>query len=55
MMVCENNLCIYQQNNTCLLDYIELDTQGQCRECIYPSFDEQALEQIKEAYRKRGL
>ena len=34
-MKCENIFCVYQKNDECILEEIELDILGQCRECIY--------------------
>ena len=46
-MNCENYLCIYENNGTCVLDEIELDIQGQCKECIYVNLSDNDLKQIK--------
>ena len=47
-MECENELCIYQRDDKCLLDKISLDYQGMCNECIYVSLDEAMLKELKE-------
>ena len=46
-MNCENFLCIYQNKGACTLKNIELDIQGQCKECIYINIDEKDLESLK--------
>lgn len=47
IMTCENYLCIYQQNNECTLDKIELDIQGSCQECVYISPSNDVLDREK--------
>ena len=34
-MNCENYFCIYQNNEKCILDEIEIDISGVCASCIY--------------------
>ena len=46
-MKCENHFCIYENAGFCLLEYIELDTQGQCKECIYVNIEEEKLKALK--------
>ena len=48
-MVCHNRLCIYQKNDICILNIIELDIN----ECIYPNLPEYILETEKEKARER--
>ncbi len=50
-MKCENNFCIYENNGVCLLNHIELDIQGQCKECIYVNVEDDELEIMKEKSR----
>lgn len=50
VMKCENLFCIYQSDDNCLLEHIDLDIQGQCKECIYPDIDEEYLKKLKEKY-----
>ena len=50
-LYCENNFCIYEQNGNCVLDYIEIDTLGHCRECIILSIDESIVEELKKEKR----
>ncbi len=51
-MNCLNNFCIYQKDNECMLDEIELDINGCCEECIYANIPPQILEYEKEKLRK---
>ncbi len=46
-MRCENQFCIYHNNDSCVLDDIELDIAGQCQSCIYISLSEKELNKIK--------
>ncbi len=46
-MKCENNFCIYQTNDKCILDKVSIDSLGMCTECIYPDIDEKTLNQAK--------
>ena len=50
-MKCENCFCIYEENGFCRLESVELDIQGQCKECIYLSIDENILKKLKEKER----
>ena len=52
-MVCLNEFCIYQKENNCLLDTVELDSNGHCQECIYPNIPPQILEYEKEKLRNK--
>ncbi len=47
-MNCALTLCIYQLNNKCTLDSIEIDETGSCSSCIYINTDYINLETIKE-------
>ena len=40
-------MCIYQNNEKCELDYIELDPVGSCRECIRIDIDKKIAEKLK--------
>ena len=51
-MVCLNKFCIYQKNDKCLLEVIELDINGCCEECIYADIPPQILEYEKEKLKK---
>ncbi len=52
-MECLNNFCIYQKDDECMLDEIELDTNGTCVSCIYPDIPPQILKYEKDKLRKR--
>lgn len=47
-MTCENNYCIYWDNDTCILDEIELDHLGMCASCILVSIPEDILNELRE-------
>lgn len=49
MLLCENDLCIYWQNERCILSNISLDTVGRCRECILVSLPEAKLKKLRGA------
>lgn len=46
-MKCENRFCIYENEGFGLLECIELDTQGQCKECICINIEEDKLKELK--------
>ncbi len=46
-MRCENYLCLYEENGGCILREIELDVQGQCKQCIYLDIAETELQRAK--------
>ena len=46
-MTCENYFCIYQKNNKCILNKIELDVLGQCKDCINIDIPFNYLERLK--------
>ncbi len=46
-MLCENRFCIYEKDGCCKLDFVELDIQGMCKDCIYPDLDVKTLENLK--------
>ncbi len=50
---CKNYLCIYQENNLCILDEVSINASGQCNECIHINPDWQLLDQIKRDKRKK--
>lgn len=52
-MECENELCIYQKDNNCILSSIKIDALGHCQECIHPHFSKKLLEYKKEELRKK--
>ena len=47
-MTCENIFCIYQRNNQCILEKINLDIMGACADCIYVDTDQKTLMELKE-------
>lgn len=52
-MKCENEFCIYQENDECVLEEVSLDIIGQCTECIYVDLNKEVLISEKEKLRKR--
>ncbi len=46
-MKCENCFCVYEYDGSCLLEHIELDIQGQCKECVYINIEDTALTTAK--------
>jgi len=46
-MKCENIFCVYQKNDECILEEIELDILGQCRECIYIDLSDDIINEQK--------
>ena len=46
-MLCENSLCIYQENNICLLDDISISEGGVCESCILVNFPAKTTAKIK--------
>lgn len=44
---CENGFCVYEYEGSCLLDHIELDSQGQCKECVYIHIEKEDLQKAK--------
>ena len=47
-MKCDNEFCIYETNGHCVLEEIELDITGQCKDCIYVTINEKILNSAKE-------
>lgn len=43
-MRCENRYCIYWEEESCVLDEISLDYQGQCSARILVAVDDEILE-----------
>lgn len=53
-MRCENFFCIYNEEEKCLLDEIELDICGLCKSCIYVNIDRsEIVKRKKEQLEKR--
>ncbi len=46
-MVCENFLCLFNQENECMSEEIELDICGSCKSCVYIYFPKSELEKKK--------
>ncbi len=46
-MRCEYEFCIYNKNNKCLLENINIDSLGLCADCILPDIDPSILQQAK--------
>jgi len=47
-MICENEYCIYNANNKCCFEKIELDAAGMCATILRISLDENFLTTEKE-------
>ncbi len=47
-MTCENIFCIYQRDNKCVLEEINLDITGVCADCIYVDIAPGKLKELKE-------
>mgnify|MGYP003290400733 CR=1 FL=1 len=47
-MNCRNEFCIYQKDDKCILDEINLDIQGSCEECIYVEINNKVLQVAKD-------
>ena len=47
---CDNGFCIYQNKGTCILEQIQLDSNGICNECIHINIPEESLEHIYERF-----
>lgn len=54
-MLCEQELCIYQNDGKCTLQTIHIDRLGQCSECLYPDIDKQYLKKIKHDFLEKQL
>ena len=46
-MKCENDYCIYNKDNTCILGEMSIDSLGMCDACITISLDEGFLKAEK--------
>ena len=44
---CENIFCIYWKENSCTLESISLDMQGNCTDCIYIELEKTVLENAR--------
>ncbi len=54
-MLCEQELCIYQNDGQCTLQTIHIDRLGQCAECVYPDINKQYLKKIKHDFLEKQL
>ena len=46
-MKCENELCVYQSGDECILRSISIDSQGMCADCILATLDDETLAAAK--------
>ncbi|MBQ3183270.1 MAG: hypothetical protein IJB57_06350 [Clostridia bacterium] len=46
-MICENVFCIYNKDEGCIVEEIELDIQGKCTSCEYVDVDDEYLKRKK--------
>ncbi len=46
-MKCDNSFCIYQKEDECILNEIELDINGICMDCIYVNIPKKILSGYK--------
>ena len=46
-MICENIYCIYNNDERCMVEDIELDIQGKCTSCIYVDIEKEYLNRKK--------
>lgn len=53
-MDCENNLCVYWEADSCILDTISIDSLGRCAACILISIDEKTLKAGREKFLARS-
>lgn len=47
-MRCENKFCIYQSQNECIYNDVELDRNGTCKKCIKIKLNDEELKNLKE-------
>ena len=50
---CENQFCIYFEDNACLLETVSFDVVGLCESCIYVNINEAYLAEQRKALRER--
>ena len=51
-MLCENELCVYQENGECILEEISIDAIGNCTECTLVDINNEILKQAKQKFIK---
>ena len=47
---CENHMCVFWEEGTCIMKEIDLDKFGRCRLCIYPEFPEEVMRMKREEF-----
>ena len=47
VLYCENALCIYQENNKCVINIVYLNALGMCEECICVKIEKDELNFMK--------
>lgn len=52
IMICKNEMCIFQEANECLKETIELDCHGNCKNTIYPCIPKDFVDFYKSNTRK---
>lgn len=50
-MNCENNFCVYWEDENCILDNVSLDVLGCCKACILVEISDQDLKQARNRFR----
>ena len=49
---CDNLFCLYNDEERCILRYPRLDFTGQCKSKVYPKFDTEYINKVKEEFIK---
>lgn len=47
-MMCENQFCIYWEENTCILNQVHLDFRGACMDCFCVDLPDTFLKQKRQ-------
>ncbi len=47
---CENHMCVFWEEGTCIMKSADLDKFGRCRLLIYPKFPEEVLRMKREEF-----
>ena len=50
---CENDYCLYQKDNACTLDKLDIEFGGVCDECVLVGIPNDKLKELKEEQLKR--
>ena len=53
MICCENNFCLYWQDDTCLLENISLSLQGVCQSCVCVDIGGSRLDALRQKQLER--